>query len=204
MNIIIMGPQGSGKGTQADIMEERLGIPHVSSGDVLREMAPKDEMIRRVLERGELLPDDVIIPTVRKRLEECPKGFILDGTPRNLSQAKKLGFRIEHVIYLDVADDEVMKRLLSRLQCRKCRAIYGKDVPPKVPGKCDKCGGPLYHRDDDNPETIRQRLKIFHKETEPVIRYYEAKGILRRIEASGKPEEIFRRIMAAVKPSMQL
>lgn len=193
-----MGPQGSGKGTQAKMLEERLGVHHVSSGDVLREMAKKDEKIRLVLERGELLPDDVIIPIVRNELEKHPGGFILDGTPRNLSQAKKLGFRIDHVIYLDMSDDEVVKRLSSRLQCRKCRAIYGKDIPPKAPGKCDKCGGELYHRDDDKPDAIGKRLKIFHEETTPVIKYYEEMGVLRRVEASGKPDDVFSIVMRSI------
>ncbi|MBI2173555.1 MAG: nucleoside monophosphate kinase [Candidatus Aenigmarchaeota archaeon] len=161
-------------------------------------MAKKDEKIRLVLERGELLPDDVIIPIVRNELEKHPGGFILDGTPRNLSQAKKLGFRIDHVIYLDMSDDEVVKRLSSRLQCRKCRAIYGKDIPPKAPGKCDKCGGELYHRDDDKPDAIGKRLKIFHEETTPVIKYYEEMGVLRRVEASGKPDDVFSIVMRSI------
>src|SRR3989344_4171638 len=201
MNLIIMGPQGSGKGTQAKMLEERFGITHVSSGDVLREMAKKDEKMRRVLESGELLPDDIIIPLVRNELEKHPGGFILDGTPRNLSQAKKLGFLIDHVIYLDMSDDEVVKRLSSRLQCRKCRAIYGKDIPPKAPGKCDKCGGELYHRDDDKPETIRKRLKIFHDETKSVIKYYEEMGVLRHVDASGKPDDVFSIVMRFIGKS---
>ncbi|MBI2579983.1 MAG: nucleoside monophosphate kinase [Candidatus Aenigmarchaeota archaeon] len=204
MQIIIMGPQGSGKGTQAEMLARELGIRHVCTGDLLREMAQKDAKIKEAIDRGELLPPEIVIPLVRKNLMECRKGFVLDGAPRNTEQAQMLGIHIDHVIYLDIPDKKVIERLSSRLQCMECRAIYGKDMPPKVQGKCDKCGSELRHRDDDNPETIRKRLKVFHEETEKVMKYYERKRLLRKVDASGKPEEVFERILKAIKPPARL
>lgn len=195
MNIVIMGPQGSGKGTQAEMLEEKYGIKHISTGDIFREMAKTDEKIRKMLEKGELLSDEIVLPAVRNATVKYPDGFILDGTPRNLHQAKKLGIKIDFVIYLDIPDSMVIERLSSRTQCRKCRAIYGKDMPPLKNDKCDKCGSELCRREDDKPESIKERLKIFHEETEKVVKYYEEKKILHKVNAMGAPEEIFGRVV---------
>lgn len=201
MKIVIIGPQGSGKGTQAKILSSKLGIPHISTGDILREEikggTELGNKVKTLIEKGELVSDEIIFEILRKRISkpDCKNGFIFDGVPRTMEQAKMLeGIGIDKVIYLDIPDDISVKRISSRYQCKNCGTIYGHDVRPKVIGRCDHCNAELYQRDDDKPEAVKKRLEIFHKETEPIIRLYKQKGILIRIDGSQTIQDVARAI----------
>ena len=212
MNLIMLGPPGSGKGTQAKRLTERFGIPQISTGDILREAVkegtPLGKEAKRYMDEGKLVPDEVVVGIVRERLKEpdCEKGFILDGFPRTVAQAEALdrileemGRKIDHVIDIEVSEDELLKRLTGRRTCKRCGAMYHIIFnPPKRDGICDQCGGELYQRDDDEEETIKARLKVYREQTAPLIDYYEKRGLLRRIEGSGKIEEIEERILKAI------
>ncbi|HEX15603.1 MAG: adenylate kinase [Deltaproteobacteria bacterium] len=212
MNLIMLGPPGSGKGTQAKRLTERFGIPQISTGDILREAVkegtPLGKEAKRYMDEGKLVPDEVVVGIVRERLKEpdCEKGFILDGFPRTVAQAEALdrileemGRKIDHVIDIEVSEDELLKRLTGRRTCKRCGAMYHIIFnPPKRDGICDQCGGELYQRDDDKEETIKARLKVYREQTAPLIDYYEKRGLLRRIEGSGKIEEIEERILKAI------
>ena len=199
MRLVIFGPQASGKGTQADLIAEKYGVAHISTGDMLRQMTKQDtslgKEIKRVMDAGILVSDDLNIKIVEERIKrsDCIKGFILDGFPRNLTQAKMFevfsGFEL--ALLLDIPDELAVKRLSSRWTCRKCGAIYGAANPSKKTGVCDRCGGELYQRADDNPESIRKRLTFYHKETKPVEDYYDRKGILVRVDGTRSVDEIF-------------
>jgi len=198
MNIVIIGPQGSGKGTHSDILSKKLGIPHISTGDIFREEVKKGTELGKTVEKfmneGKLVPDEIVNEVVKKRLsqEDCKNGFILDGYPRNLNQAKMLDeiAKIDHVIYLNISDEKAVERISSRVQCKKCNKIYNLiTMPPKKPGICDVCGGEIYQRDDDKPEAVKERLKTFHELTEPIIDYYKKKGILDVVSSEGEVEE---------------
>jgi len=208
----MLGPPGSGKGTQAKRLTERFGIPQISTGDILREAVkegtPLGKEAKRYMDEGKLVPDEVVVGIVRERLKEpdCEKGFILDGFPRTVAQAEALdrileemGRKIDHVIDIEVSEDELLKRLTGRRTCKRCGAMYHIIFnPPKRDGICDQCGGELYQRDDDKEETIKARLKVYREQTAPLIDYYEKRGLLRRIEGSGKIEEIEERILKAI------
>ena len=205
MKIILIGPPGSGKGTQSKKVSEKMNIPHISTGDLLRdEVKNNTELgvkVNSIIKSGELVSDDIIFKVLEKRLSEpdCRNGFILDGFPRNLKQANMLEkFRIDIVIYLDVPDNEVINRISSRYQCKNCGAIYGYDKKPRVAGVCDVCNGELYQRNDDKPETVKKRLEIFHKDTEPVLDFYEQKGILFKVNGVDSKSEIEKKIMALI------
>lgn len=212
MNLIMLGPPGSGKGTQAKRLTERFGIPQISTGDILREAVkegtPLGKEAKRYMDEGKLVPDEVVVGIVRERLKEpdCEKGFILDGFPRTVAQAEALdrileemGRKIDHVIDIEVSEDELLKRLTGRRTCKRCGAMYHIIFnPPKRDGICDQCGGELYQRDDDREETIKARLKVYREQTAPLIDYYEKRGLLRRIEGSGKIDEIEERILKAI------
>lgn len=202
-NIIIIGPAGSGKGTQAGMISEYYKIPHLSTGDIIREeVASGNKRLEEIINKGSLISDDDMIKLLKERLDKCTKGFVLDGYPRNTTQAKTLDTitKIDKVIFLNVTDDEVVRRLSTRWQC-KCGEIYNTDVkPPKkkrtdakgvISFLCNKCKGELYQRDDDKPEAIRKRLEIFHKDTQPIIDYYKKKGILAEIKQKDYPQEVF-------------
>jgi adenylate kinase len=190
--VILLGAPGAGKGTHAKRLSSLLGIPHISTGDIFREEMEKNselgQEVRRYVERGELVPDEVVNQIVKKRLsqDDCKKGFILDGYPRTLQQAealeqilKELSLPLKKVINLVVSEEEIIRRLSGRRICRNCGAIFHiVNMPPKKEGICDYCGGELYQRDDDKPEAIRHRLAVYHKQTEPLIRFYEEKGLL--------------------------
>lgn len=199
MNLVLIGPQGSGKGTQAKLLKDKLRIPHLSTGDMFREnIAKKTELgmkAEAIIDSGKLVPDEITTAMVKDRLSkaDCKNGFILDGYPRNLEQAEALdGFAdIDHVLEIHVPDNVSVKRLSSRWQCRKCGAIYGISLIPKKKGVCDKCNGELYQREDDRPEAIKKRLEIYHKETKPLIDYYRKKGILATIDGDQEVEKIF-------------
>ncbi|GAB6064402.1 adenylate kinase [Deferrisoma palaeochoriense] len=213
MRLILLGPPGAGKGTQAKRLIERYGIPQISTGDILR-AAVRDgtELGRKAkeyMDAGKLVPDEVVIGIIEERLQEpdCAKGFILDGFPRTVPQADalkgvlgKLGQAIDHVVSIEVPDEDLVERLTGRRTCRKCGAMYHvKFSPPAKEGVCDKCGGELYQRDDDREETIRSRLKVYHEQTAPLVEYYEKAGLLRRIPGQGSVDEIYQRILEVLE-----
>jgi len=195
MKLILLGAPGAGKGTQAEILSAKLGIPTISTGNILRaaikEGTPVGLEAKSYMDHGKLVPDRVVIGIVAERLEQsdCANGFILDGMPRTIAQAEALdeaGITFDHVISIEISDEEIEERMSGRRVCQSCGAPYHvKAKPPKTEGVCDACGGPLVQRADDKPETVRHRLEIFHAETEPLKGYYENKGIL--LEAANQP-----------------
>ena len=212
MDLILLGPPGSGKGTQAKKMVERYHLPQISTGDILRAAlkakTPLGLEAKQYMDQGKLVPDEVVVGIVRDRLKgsDCRGGFILDGFPRTVPQAEALGTTlkalergIEHVISIEVDNAELLKRLGGRRTCRNCGAMYHFVFdPPKKEGVCDTCGGELYQRDDDQEKTIGERLKVYDKQTAPLIQYYRGKGLLRAIDGVGEVEEIFQRIVKAI------
>ncbi len=198
MNLIFLGAPGAGKGTLAGIVSKEYGIPQVSTGDLFRE-AVKDgtelgRKVKGIMERGELVPDELTVALVRGRLErpDTGRGYILDGFPRTIPQAQALdGFqRIDAAINFRSDDQVLIRRLSGRRVCRVCGAIYHVDnIPPKVEGVCDRCGGRLYIRDDDRIESIRNRLRVYREQTEPLIAYYDGLGLLREIDSSRSVED---------------
>ena len=193
MNIILIGPQGSGKGTQAKFIAKEYALPHVSTGDMLRGIREEDSdlgrQVKELMDNGTLVPDKITNEVVRERLakHDCKEGFILDGYPRNIGQARYLsGIRnIDYVIDVEISDQEAVKRLSSRLTCKGCGSVYNTITnPPKKESLCDKCDGELFQRDDDRPDAIMNRLEIYHKQTQPLIEFYKRQGIL--IEVNGE------------------
>ena len=198
MNIIIMGAQGTGKGTVAGILKERLNIPHISTGEIFRknikEGTELGEIAKHYADEGKLVPDQITNEMVRERINEvdCVNGFILDGYPRNLVQAKELdkmledkGENLDVVVYLKTPNEEVIQRVMARRECPNCKTVYNMLLSkPKCGEICDKCGIPLTKRKDDTEEKLRIRLDIFFKETKPVIDFYEKKGVVREEEVS--------------------
>ena len=188
MKLILLGAPGAGKGTQAEILSAKLGIPTISTGNILRAAIKEGTEIglqaKSYMDAGKLVPDSVIIGIVAQRLSQpdCAEGFILDGVPRTLPQAEALdqhGVTFDHVLSIEIFDEEIEQRMSGRRVCSKCGAPYHvKAKPPKQEGVCDACGGPLVQRDDDKAETVRQRLAVYHAETEPLKGYYQKKGIL--------------------------
>lgn len=213
MDVILLGPPGSGKGTQAQKMGEQYHIPQISTGDILRgavkERAPLGVEAQGYMDQGRLVPDGVVVGIVRERLlaSDCNGGFILDGFPRTLPQAEALDAtlgemkrEIHHVISIEVDNKELLRRLTGRRTCRNCGAMYHVIFkPPAKEGICDVCGGELYQRDDDQEDTIRARLKVYEEQTAPLIAYYKNKGLLRTIDGVGEIEEIFQAIVKAVE-----
>jgi len=209
MNIIFLGPPGAGKGTQAKILVEKYEIPQISTGDMLREHVKNGTELglkaKEYMEKGQLVPDEIILGMVKERLSQpdAQKGFILDGFPRTVAQAEALdkmldemGKKIEYVLALMVPDEELVTRLTGRRTCKKCGMMYHiKFKPPKEEGKCDACGGELYQRPDDNEETVRNRLKVYHETTAPLIDYYRKKGVLYEIDGAKTIEEITQQII---------
>ncbi len=183
MKIIMLGAQGSGKGTQAQLLSEKTGMLRISTGDLLREMAASHtqtgEKIRDIINSGALVPDDIMIEILKQRFEHqsADRGFVLDGFPRTLAQAKALDTitDIDAVIYIEISDAVAIKRLSGRIQCKQCKEVYGTANPPLEEGICDKCYGELYQRDDDKPEAIKKRLHKFHEEIKPLLEHYKKK-----------------------------
>ncbi|SHE72442.1 Adenylate kinase [Desulfacinum infernum DSM 9756] len=212
MNIILLGPPGAGKGTQAKRLIDAYGIPQISTGDMLRaalkEGTPLGLEAKKYMDKGALVPDEVVVGLVKERIQQddCKNGYMLDGFPRNVSQAEtldkmlsELGQSIDHVVCIDVPDEELVKRLTGRRTCRDCGAgFHVMFDPPKKDGVCDKCGGELYQRDDDNETTVKSRLKVYGDQTKPLIDYYEKQGKLRKIDGVGSIDEIFARIKAVL------
>ncbi len=208
INLVLLGPPGAGKGTQAEILRERLGLEHLSTGDILRaEMKAGTELGKKAkeyVEKGELVPDEVIIGMIREKLLALPKekGFLLDGFPRTVAQAealdellKEIGRELTAVIYLKVSWEVVKMRLTGRLICRNCGAIYHKiNKPPKNDMRCDICGGELYQREDDKEEVIKQRFEVYNQQTAPLVDFYREKGILFEVNSEVSAEETFKQI----------
>ena len=204
MNLILLGPPGVGKGTQAKLLIDRFGIPQISTGDILRaavkELTPMGVKAKGYMDSGALVPDAVVIGIVEERLaqDDCQKGFILDGFPRTVPQADALGQvlsgmgkSIDYVVSLSVDKGELLKRLTGRRACSKCCAGYHVDfAPPKVAGVCDACSGELFQREDDKEATILNRLAVYEEQTAPLIAYYDAAGLLRSVDGLGAVEVV--------------
>ena len=209
MKLIFLGPPGAGKGTLAGLVSKDHGIPQISTGDMFREAIKKEtplgKKVKEILGRGDLVPDELTVDLVRERLSQtdAAKGYILDGFPRTIPQAEALGrFQtLDAVVNFAIDDELVVERLSGSLICRNCGAIYHlKNMPPKVPGVCDKCGGPLYTRPDDSLESITNRLKVYRKQTEPLIEFYRKKKLLKDIDSSKSPEDTHRQIEKVLAP----
>jgi adenylate kinase len=210
LNLILLGPPGSGKGTQGERLQADFRLPYYATGDILR-AAVRDgtdlgREAKEYMDRGDLVPDEVIIGVIAERIEspEAADGFILDGFPRTAAQAEaldeamdRLGRELTAAILIEVSDEEVVRRLSGRRTCVKGGHIFHVDFdPPKKEGVCDLCGGQLVVRDDDKPDVVRHRLEQYHSKTEPLVSYYEEKGILRRVDGDHPPEEVSDRIRA--------
>jgi adenylate kinase len=212
LRIVLLGAPGSGKGTQAAVVAQRLGIDHIASGDLFREAANRgDELgqeVKAYMEKGLLVPDEVVIKMILERLSasDSAQGFILDGFPRTLEQAEALdralkqgGGKIEKAVYIKVSTEELVKRLGGRLICRNCQTPYHEiNSPPKVAGRCDQCGGELYRRPDDAPQTVRKRLEVYFAETAPLITYYREAGKLVEINGERGIEKVGEELIAAL------
>ena len=209
MKLILLGAPGAGKGTQAEILSAKLGIPAISTGNILRaaikEGTPTGLEAKRYMDEGKLVPDSVIIGIVADRLAQpdCAKGFILDGVPRTIGQAEALdarGVTIEKVLSIEISDGEIEERMSGRRVCQSCGAPYHvKARPPRTEGVCDTCGGTLVQREDDRAETVRRRLEVYHAETEPLKGFYEGKGILTSVANQDTIEGTTRVIMEALE-----
>jgi adenylate kinase len=215
LNLVLLGPPGSGKGTQGERLNADLHLPYYATGDILRG-AVRDETAlgksaKEYMDRGDLVPDELIVGIIVERIdsEEARQGFILDGFPRTTPQAEaldaklaELGRAVSSVLLIDVSDDDVVRRLGGRRTCEAEGHVYHVEFnPPKVEGVCDIDGSPLIIRDDDKPEVIRKRLATYHEKTEPLVAYYEAKGVLERVDGAREPSEVtadLRGILAAV------
>jgi len=208
MNVILLGPPGAGKGTQAKMLVEKYQIPQISTGDILRaavkEGSPLGKEAKACMDKGELVPDSVVIGIVEERIQQpdCAKGYMLDGFPRTVPQAEaldgmlqNLSSQIDHVVSIEVANEELVGRLTGRRTCRDCGVgFHVMFDPPEQEGVCDKCGGELYQRDDDNVETVTSRLEVYESQTLPLIDYYKAQGKIRPIDGVGDIKEIFARV----------
>ena len=213
MYIILLGAPGAGKGTQAVMLAEKKKLVQVASGDLFRKALQQETELGKqakvYMDKGQLVPDEITIQMVLERLAgpDCKKGAILDGFPRNLEQAKALDKALEKksrtidkVVYIKVSEGELIKRLGGRWICRNCQAPYHEvDSPPKAVGKCDRCGGELYQRADDNAATVKRRLEVYFAETAPLIGYYRRAGKLLEIDGEGSAVEVNRRILTALR-----
>jgi adenylate kinase len=213
VNLILLGAPGSGKGTQAERLAERFGVPQVATGNILkkarRERTPLGTRAQEFLDKGLLVPDEIVVGIVVDRLaeEDCRKGFVLDGFPRTVPQADALSDileksqrRIDASVLLEVERAELLKRLTGRWTCPKDSMTYHVIFnPPRNPGVCDKCNSELYQREDDQEDTIIERLRVYQEQTEPLVDYYQRRNLLRRIAASGTIEEIFDRIVGTLE-----
>lgn len=214
-NLILLGPPGAGKGTQASRIVAEYRIPHISTGDILRaavaNQSPLGLEAKRYMDAGELVPDRVVIGIVEERLQEpdTARGFLMDGFPRTIPQAEaldqaleKLDRAITKVLVILVDEEELVRRLTGRRICRSCQTPYHVIFnPPKAEGVCDKCGGELYQRDDDKEETVRNRLEVYRRQTEPLIEYYDRTGVVARIDGEQSPDAVYEDIREALGPA---
>ena len=212
MRLILLGPPGSGKGTQANMLQDKFNIPKISTGDILRAAVKDDtelgKQAKSYMDKGELVPDDIVIGLIKERIVEpdCEAGYILDGFPRTIVQAEKLGETlaamgqdIDSVVDLEVEWEELLVRLVGRSTCKNCGAMFHQTShPPRVEGICDDCGGELYQRHDDNEETIVKRQEVYNKETAPLKEFYRKQGKLKTIQGCGGMEEIFTKLCKMV------
>ena len=213
MNIIMLGAPGAGKGTQAEMIADKYGIPHISTGDIfrmnIRENTELGQKAKVYMDRGDLVPDELTTNLVSDRIRkpDCEKGFILDGFPRTINQAeclekelKELGLQIDHAIDVDVPDEAIVRRMSGRRFCPKCGAVYHVEyLKPAKEGICDRCGAELVLRDDDVPETVQKRLDVYHAQTEPLISFYSERELLRKLDGTRDKEVIFRDITALLE-----
>jgi adenylate kinase len=217
VRIVLLGPPGAGKGTQAQSLAALWGIPQVASGDLLRAAVREGSKLGReasgYMDRGALVPDELVLRMIAERLEkpDARAGFILDGFPRNVSQAEtlaailaKMNIRLDKAVAVIVPDEELVKRISGRRTCRNCNAMYHVTFePPKKAGVCDKCGGELYQRADDKEETVRERLKVYRESTQPLLDHYGRLGLLEKIDGIGSVGEVEKRIIAAINGAGQ-
>ena len=216
MYIVMLGAPGAGKGTQADILSQEMNLPHIASGDLFRQaLEEKTEvglLAKSYMDKGELVPDEVSIKMILERINQpdCASGCIFDGFPRTLHQAKVLdkalkeqGKSVDKAIYIEVPDEELVKRLSGRWLCRNCQTPYHSiSSPPKMPGKCDKCGGELYQRSDDKEETVKERLNVFFAQTAPILDFYKKQSKLIRVNGNLGIQGVAREIISALKAPM--
>ncbi|MCL6518639.1 MAG: adenylate kinase [Armatimonadetes bacterium] len=209
MRLVLLGPPGAGKGTQASLISKKYKIPHISTGDILREAVKQGTELGRkaqeYMQKGELVPDEIVIGIVVERIQQpdCQNGFMLDGFPRTVVQAealdeelRKRNQELDAVLCFEVDEEEIVRRISGRRVCEKCGAVYNVNnlTSGKEDGICDKCGGRLATRPDDEPEAVRRRLQVYKKQTEPLIDYYRRKSILKTVKAVGAVQEIFARV----------
>lgn len=209
MFLVLLGAPGAGKGTQAAMISRKVGLAHIASGDLFRQAVEKGtklgQSVKAYMDKGMLVPDEVTIQVISERLNEpdCQTGCIFDGFPRTVEQAKALdktlasqGKAIDKAIYVEVSDEELLKRLGGRWICRQCQTPYHEVTsPPRIPNKCDKCGGELYQRSDDTEETVKERLKVYFVQTIPVLDYYRAEGKLVKVDGKRGIEEVSEEII---------
>jgi adenylate kinase len=216
MYIIMLGAPGAGKGTQADILSQEMNLPHIASGDLFRQALEKRTgvglLAKSHMDKGELVPDEITIKMILERIAQpdCASGCLFDGFPRTLQQAKALdkalreqGRKIDKATYIEVPDEQLVKRLSGRWLCRACQTPYHiTNSPPETPGKCDRCGGELYQRSDDREETVKERLSVFLAQTVPILDYYEKQGKLIRVNGNLEMQGVARQIISALTASM--
>ncbi|OGW40435.1 MAG: adenylate kinase [Nitrospirae bacterium RBG_13_39_12] len=213
MRLVLLGAPGAGKGTQAKMLIEKYKIPQISTGDILRKAVadgtPLGKEAKTIMDKGELVPDKIVLGLVEERVkqEDCKKGFILDGFPRNTAQAealdkmlKDLRMPLDSALSVDVPKDDLMKRLTGRRTCKGCQQMYNVYYSPsKKKDVCDKCGGELFQRGDDKEETIKKRLDVYDSSTAPLIDYYKKKGILKSVKGVGSIDEIFKKVCSLLE-----
>jgi len=213
----MLGAPGAGKGTQADILSQEMELPHIASGDLFRraleERTEVGLLAKKYMDKGELVPDGVTVKMIVERINQsnCAPGCIFDGFPRTLQQAKVLdealgkeGKNIDRAIYIQVPNEELVKRLSGRWLCRRCQTPYHMvNSPPRAPGKCDKCGGELYQRSDDKEETVKERISVFFNQTVPILDYYEKQGKLVRVNGNQGMQEVAEEIISALKAGIK-
>jgi len=206
--LVILGPPGAGKGVEAEMLSQRYEIPHISTGEILRSAVRNGsswgKRAKEFWDKGELVPDEIMMELVKLRLhgEDCAKGFILDGFPRDLAQAegldalgREMNWALTGVIDIEASQKVILRRLSNRRVCASCGAVYNLiTAPPQVAGRCDRCGGRLYQREDDRPQTIKKRLSIYAKEIKELQEYYRARGILIAVEGDGDAAAVFEEI----------
>ena len=205
MKIIMLGAPGAGKGTQAQMIAEKFGIPHISTGDIFRANIKNGTELgkkaKEFMDKGLLVPDELTVQLLLDRVanEDCKNGYVLDGFPRTIPQADvldseltKLGDKVDYAVNVDVPDENIVRRMSGRRACLKCGATYHiEHIPPKTEGICDKCGSELVQRDDDKPETVQNRLSVYHEQTQPLIDYYDKKNILKTVDGTKDMQEVF-------------